>query len=53
MIDAAVQSGRGSSRAARTLVVALAMLVGVLAVRHSLGLALANRAPDLALRLDR
>lgn len=37
----------------KVLTVALVLLVGALAVRHSLGMALATKRPELALRLDR
>lgn len=37
----------------KAFAVALVLLVGVLAVRHSLGMALATKRPELALQLDR
>lgn len=43
---------RRTSLTRRLMIAALVLLVGALAVRHSLGLALSDRNPKLALRLD-
>jgi hypothetical protein len=45
-------TGWRGARWARALAVALVLVVGILAVRHSLGMALAAKRPELALRID-
>lgn len=48
----AARSGRRGSGVVRGVLAALALLVGVLGVRHSLGLALSGSSPMLAVQLD-